>query len=79
MGNKKVCVWIFLNAKSKSMKGFSSKRIAIKPLVLGIELGWLQCHKPNSWAKANCAFVLQIYVSEVYYQNMWDHNLPPKI
>jgi len=56
--------------KSKSIKGLPSKGIAIKPSVLGIELEWLQCHKPNSWAQANYAFVLQIYVSEVYYHNM---------
>jgi hypothetical protein len=48
-------------------------------MVLRIELGWLQCHKPNSWPKVNCVFVLQIYVSEVYYYNMWGHNLPPKV
>ncbi len=76
---KKLCVKFFLNAKSKSIKGFSSKKFAIKSLVLGIELRWLHCHKPNSWAKANCVFVLQIYVSEVYYHNMWGHNLPPKV
>ncbi len=72
MGNKKNCVQFFSKVpKVKSIKGFSLKRIAIKPLVLGIELGCLQCHKPNSWLKVNCAFVLQIYVSEVYYHNIW--------
>ncbi len=30
--------------------------------MLGIELRWFHCHKPNSWTKVNCVFVLQIWV-----------------
>ncbi len=71
---KKLCAKFFL---SKNIKGFSLKRITIKPLLLGIELRWLQCHKPNSWSKVNYAFVLQIYVSEVYYHHMWGSQFTP--
>ncbi len=75
---KKLCAKFFLSVKSKSIKSFSLKIIAIKPLVLWIELGWLQCHKPNSWFKVNCVFVLQIYVSEVIVTTCGGHNLPLK-